>query len=527
MRSTFSVFILLCLFSIHLQPSHSHLPPFFKEKLLGKGSQGKDAGGTALAAVISSRKIGLGLKAILFKPLLLVALAKIKFALLLGKPLALLAIKKLLLKAVLGKLLLKIPLILLKGKALLFKMLALKIKLITKGLLGFKAPLTMLFLGACALGSGLGLAVALGATLHKLKEDSYEEDYSYEEPYYPPPRPSYGPPSPPAHSSSSYSPNPAYSPSYSSDPAYSPSYSPDPAYSAPAVSYSQSGRDTFSSNGYGNEVASLTVGIGETNFGTPAAGYSDYGNVANAFQGGYEGRRQKRDYSSLSWLIGADESNQNEGEEFEEEAIDESPEDLQLEFEAARTNGNAYLYMAAQFDEKSCGRRLLCEIYQKAHESLTEDEILLQEIFGYPLSALSEEDEGTPKEMYYRAAQLGTAYEGRPNNRVCARYYSACPHNADQLINIFVTEDVQTNEIDTTDHRPSAHLQPPQSSANLPFYHSQSPAVTVAQSLRQDFRTDQQSSTKTGQQQVSRPGRVFPALTSLRHRFLKETLPTA
>lgn len=569
MRSTFSVFILLCLFSIHLQPSHSHLPPFFKEKLLGKGSQGKDAGGTALAAVISSRKIGLGLKAILFKPLLLVALAKIKFALLLGKPLALLAIKKLLLKAVLGKLLLKIPLILLKGKALLFKMLALKIKLITKGLLGFKAPLTMLFLGACALGSGLGLAVALGATLHKLKEDSYEEDY--EEPYYPPPRPSYGPPSPPAYSpsyspnpayssssypsdpaytssSSSYSPDPAHSPSYPSDPAYSPSYSPDPAYSAPAVSYSQSGRDTFS-NGYGNEVASLTVGIGETNFGTAAAGYSDYGNVANAFQGGYEGKRQKRDYSSLSWLIGADESNQNEGEEFEEEAIDELPEDLQLEFEAARTNGNAYLYMAAQFDEKSCGRRLLCEVYQKAHESLTEDEILLQEIFGfviiaifiltlfiviciyfclfficrYPLSALSEEDEGTPKEMYYRAAQLGTAYEGRPNNRVCARYYSACPHNADQLINIFVTEDVQTNEIDTTDHRPSAHLQPPQSSANLPFYQSQSTAVTVAQSLRQDFRTDQQSSTKTGQQQVSRPGRVFPALTSLRHRFLKET----
>ena len=57
-------------------------------------------------------------------------------------------------------------------------------------------------------------------------------------------------------------------------------------------------------------------------------------------------------------------------------------DDIQLEFEAARTNGNAYLYMAAQFDEQSCGRRLMCEIYQKPHESLTEDEVLLQDIFG-------------------------------------------------------------------------------------------------------------------------------------------------
>ena len=136
----------------------------------------------------------------------------------------------------------------------------------------------------------------------------------------------------------------------------------------------------------------------------------------------------------------------------------------------------------------------------------------------YPLPPLSEEDEGTPKEMYYRAAQLGASYEGRLNNNICARYYSACPHNTDQLINIFVTEDVHTNEIDN-ENRPSAHLQPPQFSAHLPFYQSQP--------LRQDFRTDQQSSIKTRQQQVSRPSRVIPALTSFRHRFLKETAPTA
>ena len=368
MRLTLSVFILICLFSIYVQPSHSHLPPIFKEKLLGKGTSGKDAGGTALAAVISSRKLaGRGLKLLLFKPLLLVALAKIKFALLIGKPLALLAIKKLLLKAVLGKLLLKIPLILLKGKALLIKMLALKFALVTKGLLGLKAPLAMLFLGACALGSGLGLALALGATLHKLKEDSYEEEYSYaEEPYYPPPKPSYGP---------SYSP-----PAYSSSSSYS---SPDSAYSVPAVSYySQSGRDE-TSNGFGNDVTALTVGIGENNnYGT---GYSGFANI-KGFEGDYEGKRQKRDYSTyLSSLINTDGKNESGegGEESGEESIDESPENLQLEFEAARINGNAYLYMAAQFDDQSCGARLMCEIYQKTHKSLTEDEILLQEIFGF------------------------------------------------------------------------------------------------------------------------------------------------
>ena len=151
MSSHVSIVLLVCLIAaIQLQPAKSHLPDILKGKGLGKGSHGKETSGTALAAVISSRKLGLGLglKAILFKPLLLVALAKIKLALLLGKPLALLALKKLLLKKLLGKLLLKIPLILLKGKGLLVKMLALKFALVTKGLIGLKAPLAMLFLGA-------------------------------------------------------------------------------------------------------------------------------------------------------------------------------------------------------------------------------------------------------------------------------------------------------------------------------------------------------------------------------------------
>ena len=151
MHSYVSILTLVCLLAaVQFQPVDSHLPEILKSKALGKGSSGKDASGTALAAVMSSRKLGLGLglKAILLKPLLLVALAKIKLALLLGKPLALLALKKLLLKKLLGKLLLKIPLILLKGKGLLVKMLALKFALVTKGLIGLKAPLAMLFLGA-------------------------------------------------------------------------------------------------------------------------------------------------------------------------------------------------------------------------------------------------------------------------------------------------------------------------------------------------------------------------------------------
>jgi hypothetical protein len=69
-------------------------------------------------------------------------------------------------------------------------------------------------------------------------------------------------------------------------------------------------------------------------------------------------------------------------EDSEEDLTDESPEDLKLEFEAARTNANAYLYMAAQFDEQSCGRRLMCEVYQKPQGSRTDDELILQDIFG-------------------------------------------------------------------------------------------------------------------------------------------------
>lgn len=322
MRSVMSMMMLAAavIVAVVLQPSDGHLQ-LWKERGLGGRHHGyeKEPGGTALAAVISNRKFGLGLKALLLKPLLLVALAKIKLALLLGKPLVLLALKKLLLKAVLGKLLLKIPLILIKGKALLAKMLALKFALIAKGLIGLKAPLAMLFLGACALGSGVGLALALGATLGKLKEDYYEEDYyGYDDSYaLPPPPQAYGP----------------------------------PAYSAPAV---------YSAPAYPAPAAPVAAPAYP-----PSSDYAASGNTYG---------RKKRDVY---------EDDDSEESEDSDEEIDESPEELRLQFEAARNNGNAYIYMAAQFDEQSCGRRLMCEVYQKQKESLSADEIILQEVFGY------------------------------------------------------------------------------------------------------------------------------------------------
>ncbi|XP_057369474.1 uncharacterized protein LOC130690487 [Daphnia carinata] len=436
MRSILSVVTLMCLLSaVHFQPSTGvHQPSSIELKgLIQKGLDelqelhAKDVSGPD---VISSRKLGLGIKAILLKPLLLVALAKIKLALLLGKPFALLALKKLLLKGALGKLLLKIPLILLGGKAvILAKVLALKFALVTKGLIGLKAPLALLFLGGFLKGaiggSGLGLALGLASSLLKLKGLGANEEH--DEPSY-----TYVPPPPPA-----------YSPSYSSaqsaraPPPYSPA---SPVHSA---------GPSYSDNSGAN--------VGANHFG------ADYGSSASGHGGDYGVRRGKRDTE------GSD-------EEFDEESV----EDLQLEFEAARTNGNAYLYMAAQFDEQSCGRRLMCEIYQKPKESLTDDENILQDIFGYPLSSLNEEDKDTPREWYYRAAQLGASHQGRSNIQICAQFFSTCPYNAQQLIHIFITEDIRTNEIESN-HQPSAHLKPPQSNVRLPFYHQHQTISNVQQ----------------------------------------------
>lgn len=119
---------------------------------------------------------------------------------------------------------------------------------------------------------------------------------------------------------------------------------------------------------------------------------------------------------------------------------------------------------------------------------------------------LSEEDEGTPKEIYYRAAQLGTSYQGRASDKVCARFYPACPHNANQLINIFVTDDTQTNSIDSNDE-PSAHLQPPQTSVRMPFYQAYLSETTQFRPSKPVFRPDilERATIKPNQYQVRQP----------------------
>lgn len=134
---------------------------------------------------------------------------------------------------------------------------------------------------------------------------------------------------------------------------------------------------------------------------------------------------------------------------------------------------------------------------------------------------MSEEDEGTPRETYYRAAQLGASYQGRASNKICARFYPTCPHDAEQLINIFVTEDVNTNEIDT-ENRIAVHLRPPQTSAHLPFYEAsrlRSP-ITPAPALKSFKKENSHSESKANVALHSDKRQpVVTAATHLRHRF--------
>lgn len=111
-------------------------------------------------------------------------------------------------------------------------------------------------------------------------------------------------------------------------------------------------------------------------------------------------------------------------------------------------------------------------------------------IYRYPLAPLSEEDEGTPKEVYFKAAQLGSSYQSQSGSNVCARFYSTCRYDSQQLINIFVTEEVQTNEI-VNNGQLAIHLQPPQhyvnnTSTRQPFYkpHQSAPVQLPRSPLR-------------------------------------------
>lgn len=130
------------------------------------------------------------------------------------------------------------------------------------------------------------------------------------------------------------------------------------------------------------------------------------------------------------------------------------------------------------------------------------------------MSPISEEDKDTPKESYYRAAQLGASQQGRTNNYICARFYSTCPHNSEQLIRIFVAED-NTNHIET-EHRPVFHPQQPQTSIRLPFYHQRQPAISPV--VTRQAHKEQPRVIKTTQQQI-RPIPVTPA-APLRKRLI-------
>lgn len=361
MRTVLSILMLVCLASVTIQQQSQNqrvlsqlglaLPPpsvilsrlvqHGVDKLEGLQKQFSGAD----VNLFSDRKSGLGIGT-LFKPLLLVALAKIKLALLFGNPLVLLVLKKLLLHAVLGKLLLKIPLILLGGKALLLtNIMAIKFALIAKGLIGFKASLTLLFLGGFLKntlgGSGLTTILGLAGSLLKLTGHGFKSEEDDEQPNFKLPVTTFGIP-----------------PSFAK-----PSFNSPPVPLKTATSYQS--RATVLSTPATPLTAPISTNLNGTNFGLGISGFG-----ANGFSGsGLLTIRAKRDV-------------QGDNGERRGEFSGESLEDLKLEFEAARTNGNAYLFMAAQFDEQSCGLRLLCEVYRKPQESLTQDEILLQNLLG-------------------------------------------------------------------------------------------------------------------------------------------------
>ena len=101
------------------------------------------------------------------------------------------------------------------------------------------------------------------------------------------------------------------------------------------------------------------------------------------------------------------------------------------------------------------------------------------------MAPINEEDEGTPKEMYFKAAQLGASYANRAGSNVCARFYPTCRYNSEQLIDIFVTEDVQENEIGEEEQQPAIHLQPPvQQSYRQPFYQKPVAPFTPGQPIK-------------------------------------------
>ena len=75
------------------------------------------------------------------------------------------------------------------------------------------------------------------------------------------------------------------------------------------------------------------------------------------------------------------------------------------------------------------------------------------------MGALSDEDRGSGREVYYRAALLGASSQGRP--QACSRHFASCPYSAKQMIDIFVDDQdapaESHNVVETAPYRPLRH----------------------------------------------------------------------
>lgn len=293
----------------------------FKKITFGKAVKGSK--GVVLASILSPKL--LVLKSLLFKPIALLTLFKLKFALLLGKPAILITLKKLFVAPVIGGLLLKIPLIIKgAGTKILVKALALKLALVVKGLSVLKGPIVLLFIAASALGTGINLVSSLGVRGNV--GTTAVASYAAAKP---------------------------------------------PVYQEVAL-----GKPIGPTNYY-QETAGVDQQIGPVNYSRQQVGQAI---GATSY---YQSNGRMDDY-----LLGGSRQKRATSEEDSDESDDNDGVDIRTEFEAARQNGDSFLYMASIFDEHQCGSRLICEVYQKPRESLSDDEMVLQEIFGYNTNQL-------------------------------------------------------------------------------------------------------------------------------------------
>ena len=129
--------------------------------------------------------------------------------------------------------------------------------------------------------------------------------------------------------------------------------------------------------------------------------------------------------------------------------------------------------------------------------------------FSYPVPALKANEVGTGREIYHRAALLGSSANGRPN--VCQRHFPTCGHTSKQLIDIFLNnEDVDNNEVPLGRPIHTPHVSPVRQPFNLPQrqpqtlarpQHQQQPHVQQHHHVQQQLRQQQQQQQQQQQRQ--------------------------